>query len=85
MTQSSLSFNNTYSVQDFKAFNHDNKIDVVKNPNTGKLFFQCGSIRGAVASEIDFHKEVKISEVEGNEGAFFLMHNVNTDNIVASF
>lgn len=85
MTQSPLSFSNTYSVQDFKAFNHDNKIDVVKNPKNGKLFFQCGSIRGAVAKEIDFSREVKISEVSGDEGAFFLMHNVDESNIVASF
>lgn len=80
-----LEFKNTYSIQDFKSFNNNNTIDVVKNPQSGKLFFQCGSIRGAVATSIDFHKEVKISEVSGSDGAFFLMHNVNTDNIVASF
>lgn len=81
----SLSFNNTYSVQDFKAFNHNNTIDVIENPHTKKMFFQCGSITGAVAKEIDFHKEVKISEVSGDKGAFFLMHNVDRSNVVASF
>lgn len=85
MSQSQLSFSNTYTVNDFKAFNHNNTIDVVKNPNTGKMFFQCGSIRGAVAKEIDFSREVKISEVSGSEGAFFLMHNSNEDNLVARF
>ena len=85
MTQSPLSFNNTYTVNDFKASNHNNTIDVIENPHTGKMFFQCGSIRGAVATSIDFHKEVKISEVSGSDGAFFLMHNVDESNIVTSF
>lgn len=80
-----LEFTNTYSIQDFKSYNNNNNIDVVRNPHTGKIFFQCGQIRGAVASEIDLHKEVKISEVKGSEGSFFLMHNSNEDNLVARF
>ena len=85
MTQSPLTFNSTYTVQDFRSFNNNNTIDVVENPHTGSKFFVCGSIKGAVAKKIDFDKEVKISEVVGSEGAFFLMHNVDRSNVVISF
>lgn len=76
-----LEFNNQYSLNDFKAMCNNNPIEVIKNPQNDKLFFQCGSQKGAVSRSIDMSKPLIISEVTGDDGKFFLLHNKNTSNI----
>ena len=49
MTQGNLTFNDTLTVEQFKAQMNVSRIDVKKNPKTGKLFFTFGAKTGAVA------------------------------------
>ena len=44
-----LIFNETLTVEQFKAAQNVSRIDVKKNPNTGKLFFTYGTQTGMVA------------------------------------
>ena len=44
-----LKFNETLTVEQFKALLHVSRIDVKKSPKTGKLFFTYGAKVGAVA------------------------------------
>ena len=69
-----LEFLDTLTVEQFKAEKHVDKIQVKKNPNTGKLFFTFGAKTGAVAAKgVPAHP--MISLVAGNEGEqFYLLH-----------
>lgn len=69
-----LEFIDTLTVEQFKAEKRVDKIQVKKNPNTGKLFFTFGAKTGAVAAKgIPSHP--MISLVKDNDGEqFFLLH-----------
>lgn len=44
------------------------KIDVVRNPKTGKLFFQCGTIRGYMVKKLAAcFKSTPIEDIEFGE------------------
>ena len=47
--EKNLIFNDTLTVEQFKAQMNVSRIDVKKNPKTGKLFFTYGAKAGAVA------------------------------------
>lgn len=47
--EKNLVFNDTLTVEQFKADQHVAKINVKKNPKTGKLFFTFGAKTGAVS------------------------------------
>ena len=47
--EKNLIFNDTLTVEQFKAKMNVSRIDVKKNPKTGKLFFTYGAKTGAVA------------------------------------
>ncbi len=69
-----LVFNETLTVEQFKAEQKVNKIEVKKNPKTGKLFFSYGAKTGAVSIKgIPIHP--MISSVTGSDGSkFWLLH-----------
>ena len=73
-----LIFHETMTVEQFKAAQRVNKIQVKKNPKTNKLFFTFGSKTGAVAVKgIPAHP--MISEVETPDGSsFYLLHEEGT-------
>lgn len=78
-TNKNLEFLDTLTVEQFKAEKRVNKIQVKKNPNTGKLFFTFGAKTGAVAAKgVPTHP--MISYVKGNptpenpSGEFYLLH-----------
>lgn len=69
-----LIFNESYTVEQFKAKELVSKIEVKRNPNTGKLFFQYGAKVGAVALA-GIPTKPMISKVETSEGeSFYLLH-----------
>lgn len=71
-----LEFHKTLTVEQFKAEKDTEKIEVKKNPITGRLFFSYGPLRediGAVSSKgIPTHP--MLSFVTGDKGDFWLMH-----------
>ena len=69
-----LKFHETLTVEQFKAAQHVDKIQVKKNPKTNKLFFTYGAKTGAVAVKgIPAHPMV--SNVETTDGSsFWLLH-----------
>ena len=73
-----LKFRETMTVEQFKAAQRVDKLQVKKNPKTNKLFFTFGSKTGAVAVKgIPAHPMV--SEVEAPDGStFFLLHEEGT-------
>lgn len=74
MTQSSLTFVETFTVEQFKAAQHVEKLQVKQNPRTNKLFFTFGAKVGAVAVKgIPVHPMVSL--VSGDDGSeFYLLH-----------
>lgn len=73
-----LQFIDTLTVEQFKAEKQVNKIQVKKNPNTGKLFFTFGAKTGAVAAR-GIPEHPMISLVQTPEGdQFYLLHNEST-------
>lgn len=69
-----LTFNETLTVEQFKAQMNVSKIEVKKNPQTSKLFFTYGSKTGAVAVK-GIPSNPMLSNVTGDEGAsFWLLH-----------
>ena len=69
-----LHFNETLTVEQFKAQMNVSRIDVKRNPKTGKLFFTYGAKTGAVAIKgIPAHP--MLSNVTGSDGSnFWLLH-----------
>ena len=72
--EAKLSFNETLTVEQFKSQMQVSRIEVKKNPKTGKLFFTYGSKTGAVAVKgIPSHP--MLSNVTTPEGdSFWLLH-----------
>ena len=72
--EKNLVFNETLTVEQFKTRTQVNKVEVKRNPNTGKLFFTYGAKTGAVAlAGIPTHP--MISNVSTPEGEnFWLLH-----------
>lgn len=87
-----LVFNETLTVEQFKDKMKVTRVDVKKNPNTGKLFFAFGAKTGAVASKgIPSHP--MFSFVKGDptpqnpSGEFWLLHEEGQGGapVLASF
>ena len=69
-----LVFNETLTVEQFKAEQHVEKLEVKKNPHTGKLFFTYGANTGAVALK-GIPQHPMLSNVSTPEGdSFWLLH-----------
>ncbi len=80
-----LKFTKSVSLNRFKALMGINKINVVKNPHTDKVFFtspEDSEIRGTIANTIDYSKELMVSTmVDSETGSTFLMlHNAGNSS-----
>jgi hypothetical protein len=81
METAKLVFHKTLSIADFKALNNNNSIEVIKNPNTSKLFFTCGAIIGATSA--DYKENPCVSLVSGSDSVdFWMLHKKATTNTV---
>ena len=73
------------SIPEFKKIEETESIDIVKNPNTSKLFASCGNgNKFKVEQEIDLAKPVSfLHDTAGawNEGCFV---NTRADNVLAT-
>ena len=85
--EKNLIFNDTLTVEQFKDQMKVSRIDVKKNPKTGKLFFTYGAKTGAVAIKgIPAHP--MLSNVTGSDGSsFWLLHDEGQGGapVLASF
>ena len=87
-----LVFNETLTVEQFKEAMKVSRVDVKKNPKTGKLFFTFGAKTGAVASK-GIPQHPMFSFVKGDptpenpSGEFWLLHEEGTGGapVLASF
>lgn len=82
-----LQFIDTLTVEQFKAEKRVDKIQVKKNPKTGKLFFTFGAKTGAVAAKgIPEHPMVSLVQATDGE-QFYLLHNEGTGGapVLATF
>lgn len=87
-----LVFNETLTVEQFKDKMKVTRVDVKKNPKTGRLFFTFGAKTGAVASK-GIPQHPMFSWVKGDptpenpSGEFWLLHEEGTGGapVLASF
>lgn len=90
--EKNLIFNDTLTVEQFKDKFKVSRVDVMKNPKTGKLFFTFGAKKGAVASK-GIPQHPMFSFVKGDstpqnpDGTFWLLHEEGQGGapILASF
>ena len=85
--EKNLIFNDTLTVEQFKATMNISHIDVKKKPKTGKLFFTYGAKTGAVAVK-GIPQHPMLSNVTGSDGiSFWLLHEEGQGGapILASF
>ena len=88
-----LVINNRMSASEFVRMN-GGKLDFVKNPNTGKVFFVCGDKRGYNSKKVLADAAVKLADMQYGE----IQANINgqptvvptlflasTTNVVKSF
>ena len=72
--EAKLTFNETLTVEQFKTEMQVSRIEVKRNPDTGKLFFTYGSKTGAVAVK-GIPSNPMLSNVTTPEGdTFWLLH-----------
>lgn len=85
--EKNLIFNDTLTVEQFKSATNVSRIDVKRNPKTGKLFFTYGAKTGAVAVKgIPAHPMLSnVTTPEGN--TFWLLHEEGQGGapVLASF
>lgn len=82
-----LKFIETLTVEQFKAAQYVDKIQVKQNPKTNKLFFTFGSKTGAVAVK-GIPQHPMVSQVETPDGeVFWLLHEEGTGGapVLATF
>ena len=85
--EKNLIFNDTLTVEQFKAKMNVSRIDVKKNPRTGKLFFSYGAKTGAVAVK-GIPQHPMLSNVTSPDGStFWLLHEEGQGGapVLASF
>lgn len=85
--EKNLIFNDTLTVEQFKAAMNISHIDVKKNPKTGKLFFTYGAKTGAVSVK-GIPQHPMLSNVTGSDGiSFWLLHEESQGGapVLASF
>lgn len=90
--ENNLIFNDTLTVEQFKAKMNVSRIDVKKNPKTGILFFTYGAKTGAVARK-GIPQHPMFSFVKGDptpqnpDGSFWLLHEEGQGGapVLASF
>lgn len=87
----SLKFQETLSVEAFKATNKVSTIEIIENPKNGKVFFSCNTsdgeiITGAVSGEIDaIMEQPMMSKVAGTTGeSFWMLHKKQSNNVKAT-
>lgn len=84
--EKNLTFNETLTIEQFKAIQNVDKLDVKRSPKD-KLFFTYGAKIGAVASA-GIPKHPMISNVTGSNGEnFWLLHEEGNGGapVLASF
>lgn len=82
-----LEFKETLTIEQFKAAQHVDKIQVKQNPKTNKLFFTYGAKTGAVALK-GIPEHPMVSAVKASDGSsFFLLHEEGTGGapVLATF
>lgn len=92
MSANNLIFNDTLTVEQFKDKMKVSRIEVKKNPKSGKLFFSYGAKTGAVASK-GIPQRPMFSHVKGDptpqnpSGEFWLLHEEGEGGapVVATF
>lgn len=85
--EKNLIFNETLTVEQFKAAQGVSLIKVRQNPKTGKLFFTYGAKTGAVAVK-GIPQHPVLSNVTGTDGSsFWLLHEESQGGapVLASF
>ena len=85
--EKNLTFNESLTIEQFKAANNVSRIDVKQNPKTGKMFFTYGSKTGAVAVA-GIPTNPMFSNVTGSDGSnFWLLHEEGQGGapVLASF
>jgi len=78
--ETTLKFRKQFTIADFKSANNGNKIEIIKNPKTSKVFFVCGSVNGKVSKK--GYAEPVISECTDGTETFYMLHSKNTANIL---
>lgn len=86
-TNNNLEYKSTWTIEQFKDLHKDSELNVVKNPNTGKLFFICGDVQGAVSKNVAEGTTPVVSEVadKATGEIFFMLHNRSNQNVVMTF
>ena len=85
--EKNLTFNETLTVEQFKAAMKVSRIDVKQNPKTNKLFFTYGAKTGAVAVK-GIPQHPMLSNVTGSDNSsFWLLHEEGQGGapVLASF
>lgn len=84
--ESGIVFHETLSVSDFKSRCNVSKLDIIHNDGTGKEFFVCGKVTGAVSASWNAKdKETVVSDTEFVDGSrLWILHGRSTANVVAT-
>ena len=82
-TQSTIKFGKQISVSAFKAQCSADKLDIIKSPITGKLFFNCNGVTGKVSNK--GYDNPVITECTDEDGVvFFMLHSKAETNVIDS-
>ncbi len=82
-----LSFNKTVTIAEFKSAENVTTIEIVKSPQSGKLFFATDNgVTGAVSGDVGAIMESPaMSIVEGDTGEpFWMLHKKQSNNVIAT-
>ena len=78
-----IKFGQQFTLEQIKAKGQCSKIDIVKNPHTGKIFFVAGSLSGKVSKKGYSNPVISLCTDEKGE-QFYMLHPKSESNVIAS-
>jgi hypothetical protein len=77
-----LKFASQHTIAEIKSLGKADKLEIIKNPNTGLLFFVAGSVRGAVSTKgYQPNPVVSLCTIEGGD-SMYILHSKSNANVV---
>jgi hypothetical protein len=82
-TMETITFTKKYTIEQFKSISKCSKIDIIKNPHTGKIFFSAGDFNGKVSKKGYANPVISLCTDDKGE-TFYMLHSDSSDNVLDS-
>lgn len=83
---------NQMSLRSFKSLHNDAKVNIVKNPNNGNVFFECDGVQGYVCKKLAANlsstdiDDIQYADITADDGSVIpCLFIASKSNVLKSF